>query len=458
MSRWRSLFLSFCFCLLFAGGSLAGIADQVFEKTLPNGLKVILLENHKAPLVTFQVWYRVGSRNEEWGKTGLSHMLEHMMFKGSKKFSAQEFTRLIAENGGNDNAFTSEDFTAYFENLSSEKVQVPIDLESDRMHNLVLRDDDYKTERMVVMEERRMRTEDDPQAYLMEQVQALAFQTSPYHWPTIGWQEDLERMTLADLKSYYSAYYSPVNAFLVVVGDFRKEDLMPKIENAFGAIPKGSAPDQKKDIDPPQTGERRVSATREAELPYLVMAYHVPNLRSPDGYILEVVAALLSGGKSSRLYRSLVQEKQLALAVDADNPLLSHDPSLFTISAQPASEKNVVEVEKAINEEIEHLRKEPVTPDELQKAKNQLEASFVFNQASFFYQGMLLAQHEIALNWRVVDDYIPAIRKVTSEDVRQAVNLYLKADNRTVGRLIALPPKEGKPAPKESAGPERMIR
>ena len=246
MSGLRSILLSIFLCLLFTSASFAGLADQVFEKILPNGLKVILLENHKAPVITFQVWYRVGSRNEQWGKTGLSHMLEHMMFKGSKKFSAREFTKLIAENGGNDNAFTSEDFTAYFENMSSEKVQVLIDLESDRMHNLVLRDEDFQTERMVVMEERRMRTEDDPQAYLMEQVQAVAFQTSPYHWPTIGWKEDIERFTLDDLKSYYRTYYNPVNAILVVVGDFRKEDLLPRIEKAFEVSQKALRPIRKR--------------------------------------------------------------------------------------------------------------------------------------------------------------------------------------------------------------------
>jgi len=454
----RSVLLSFFFCLLFVTLSFAGLADQVFEKILDNGLKVLLVENHKAPVITFQVWYRVGSRNEQWGRTGLSHMLEHMMFKGSKKFSAQEFTRLIAENGGNDNAFTSEDFTAYFENISSDKAQVLIDLESDRMHNLVLRNEDFQTERMVVMEERRMRTEDDPQAFLMEQVQATAFQTSPYHWPTIGWKEDIERFTLADLKSYYSTYYNPVNAIVVVVGDFRKEDLLPRIEKGFGGIPRGVAPEQKKDVDQPQSGERRVFAKREAELPYIVMAYHVPNLQSPDSYVLEVLEALLSTGKSSRLYQSLVQEKQLALSVDADNSLLSRDPSLFTLTAQPLSEKDVTEVEKALNEEIERIRAKPVGLQELEKAKNQLEAAFVYGQASLFYQGMLLAQYEIARDWRNVDEYLPSIRKVTPEDIRRVADLYLTPENRTVGRLIPLPPKEGKPAPAEPSASGRMIR
>ena len=220
---------------IFTGGSQGAMAEKVQETVLSNGLKVILLENHKVPEVTFQVWYRVGSRNETWGKTGLSHMLEHMMFKGTKKVKGEEFTRAVEEIGGNDNAFTSNDFTAYFENVSSDRVQVPIDLEADRMENLQLKEEDFRTERMVVLEERRMRTEDS-QSYLAEQVEATAFQTSPYHWPTIGWYEDIERFTLEDLKIYYKIHYNPANAVLVIVGDFKKDDLLPRLEKAFGSI------------------------------------------------------------------------------------------------------------------------------------------------------------------------------------------------------------------------------
>ncbi|RPJ04288.1 MAG: insulinase family protein, partial [Deltaproteobacteria bacterium] len=242
--------LLFLLLLLFVftlSKSEAGLRENVYETVLPNGLKLILLENHKAPLITFQVWYRVGSRNEEWGKTGLSHMLEHMMFKGTKKVGPEEFSRITQENGRNDNAFTSSDYTAYFENISSDSVNVPIELESDRMQNLVLREEDFNTEKMVVMEERRLRTDDDPQSFLMEQLDATAFQTSPYHWPTIGWMEDIRRFTLEDLKSYHRIYYNPANAFLVVVGDFKKDGLLQIIQDKFGQVPKGRAPAQAKD-------------------------------------------------------------------------------------------------------------------------------------------------------------------------------------------------------------------
>ncbi len=438
--------------------SEAGLKENVFETVLPNGLKVILLENHKAPLVTFQVWYRVGSRNESWGKTGLSHMLEHMMFKGTEKVGPEEFSRIVQENGGNDNAFTSRDYTAYFENISTDRVQIPIDLESDRMHHLLLKEEDFRTERMVVMEERRLRTEDNPQANLQEHMEATAFLTSPYHWPTIGWKEDIERFTLDDLKAYYKTYYNPVNAILVVVGDFKKEELLPRIEKAFGPVTKGIPPNQGRDIDPKQIGERRVFVKKEAQLPYLVMGYHVPNLRESDSYALEVTAALLSAGKSSRLYQRLVREKRLALSVDADHSLLSRDPSLFYLSAELLPGKEVKEVESALDQEVERLTKELVGAHELEKTKNQLEASFIFSQDSLFSQAMLLAQHEIALSWRAVDDYLPSIRKVSPEDVQRVVKKYLIQENRTVGILIPLPLKEGKPTPEGPPIKERMIR
>jgi zinc protease len=449
------LLLLFVFAL---SKSEAGLRENVYETVLPNGLKVILLENHKAPLITFQVWYRVGSRNEEWGKTGLSHMLEHMMFKGTKKVGPEEFSRIIQESGGNDNAFTSSDYTAYFENISSDSVNVPIDLESDRMQNLVLREEDFNTEKMVVMEERRLRTDDDPQSFLMEQLDATAFQTSPYHWPTIGWMEDIRRFTLEDLKSYHSTYYNPANAFLVVVGDFKKDGLLQLIREKFGQVPKGRVPAQAKDKDPAQAGERRVLIKREAQLPFIAMGYHIPNLANPDSYVLEVIAEILSGGKSSRFYKDLVHDKQLVLDAEADSSLLSKDPGLFMLSAEPLPGRETALVEAALNQELERLKSEPVGDNELQKAKNRIEASFVYGQDSLFYQAMLIAEHETALDWRSIDDYIPSIRKVSAGDILRVAKAYLNRDNSTVGILIPLPPRAGKIIPDDGSVRERVIR
>ena len=444
--------------LLWAPTSQAGLGDQVLETTLSNGLKVILLENHKAPLVTFHIWYRVGSRNEEWGTTGLSHMLEHMMFKGTKKHGPEDYSRIIQENGGETNAFTSRDYTGYFATLRSDRVQVVMDLEADRMPNLNLREEDFVTERMVVMEERRQRTEDDPQSLLMEQLEATAFQVQPYHWPIIGWMEDLMRITPEDLKRYYQTYYNPSNSFLVAVGDFKRGEMLSRIEKTFGSIPQGIAPKQEKPKDPPQTGERRISLKKEAQLPFLVMGYRIPNLHHPDAYVLEVINAILSGGKSSRLHQKLVLEKKLALEADAENSLLSKDPALFYVYATPLPGKQVGEVEKALEEEIERLQKEPVEKRELEKVKNQLESSFIYSQDSLFFQAMILARYEIAQSWKVIDQYLPLIRRVTPEDIQRVARQYLIPDNRTVGTLIPLPPKPGQEPSVGSSGRDRIIR
>ncbi len=454
---WRvGLFLLFLFSWIPAGQ--AEMKDQVFETTLANGLKVILLENHKAPLATFHVWYRVGSRNEEWGRTGLSHMLEHMMFKGTKKYRPEEYSRIIQENGGETNAFTSRDYTGYFATLGSDRVQVVMDLEADRMPNLNLREEDFVTERMVVIEERRQRTEDDPQAFLMEQLEATAFLVQPYHWPIIGWMEDLMRFTLEDLKRHYQTYYNPANSFLVAVGDFRRGEMLSRMEKTFGGIPQAVAPQQEKPKDPPQAGERRIFVKKEAQLPFLVMGYRIPNLRHPDSYVLEVINAILSGGKSSRLHQKLVLERQLALEADSENSLLSKDPALFYVYATPLPGKQVGEVEKALEEEIERLQKEPVEQRELEKVKNQLEASFIYSQDSLFFQAILLARYEIAQSWKVIDQYLPLIRRVTAQDIQRVARQYLIPDNRTVGTLIPLPPKPGQEPPLGPSGRDRIIR
>jgi zinc protease len=444
--------------LLFAPTAEGGLGDRVFETILPNGLKVILLENNKAPVVTFQVWYRVGSRNEAYGRTGLSHLVEHMMFKGTERIGAEDISRIILENGGRYNAFTSQDYTAYFETLSADRVGVALDLESDRMENLVFRETDFQTERQVVIEERRLRTEDNPKAYLMEQLGAAAFQIQPYRWPIIGWMEDLANMTLKDAKNYYQTYYVPANAFIVAVGDFESADLLPRIEKHFGSIPNGSLPNQEKAIDPPQRGERRIIVKREARVPYLVEAFRVPNLHESDSYVLEVIATLLSGGKSARLYQSLVREKRLAHGVEADHSLLSRDPGLFLVAAEPLPGRDIVEVEMALDQELERLQTEPVSHRELEKAKNQLEAHYISGQDSLFYQAMVLARHEIALHWRALEDYLPSIRKVTPEEIQRVALKYLNQDNRTVATLVPLPLKEEKPEDEEFSIKTKMFR
>jgi zinc protease len=417
--------------------------DRVQEAVLPNGLKVIMLEMEKAPVVTFQVWYRVGSRNESWGKTGLAHLLEHMMFKGTKTTGPEQFSRIIQENGGNDNAFTSHDYTGYFTNISADRVDIPLALEADRMANLLIREEDFVTERMVVIEERRLRTEDNPQAYLGEQLEAAAFQVQPYHWPIIGWMDDLKALTLTDAKAYYKRFYTPANAFIVVVGAFKKAKLLPLIEKAFGGIPKGKALERRSFSEQPQAGERRVIVKKEANQPAIVMGYHVPKAPDPDSYILEVVEALLSSGKSSRLYRNLVRGKRICLSADASNSFLSVDPDLFYLSAEPLPGISIEEVEKALDDEVRKLQTERVEAKELERVINSMEASFIYGQDSLFSQAMLLARYEITAGWQAADHYLPLVRRVTPDEIRRVAAKYLQPDNRTVGILIPLPPKEG---------------
>lgn len=416
-----------------------GHGADVHEARLANGMKVLVLENHKAPVAVCQVWYRAGARKESWGKSGLAHVFEHLMFKGTETVGPQAFVRRVEETGGSYNAFTGHDYAAYFEIVPSRHLGVVLELEADRMRHLTMTEEDFHTERQVVLEERRLRTEDQPEAYLRERFRAAAFTAQPYHWPIVGWEADLERLTLGDARRFYDRYYRPANAFLVVVGDVAREELMPRLENTFGLLPAGEAPPHYRYSDPPQRGERRLTVRRPARLPYLFMGYPVPNLNDPDSYALEVAAAVLSAGRSSRLHRVLVRERELALRAHASHPLLSVDPDLFTLAAKPRPGIDLDTMETALQEQVADLRETLVPADELAKAQNQLAADFVFAQDSLFYQGMLLAQHEMAGGWRKLGDYLPAVRAVRAEDVRRVARHYLTPERRVVGRLDPLP-------------------
>jgi len=346
---------------LLAHGTEAGGLD-VFGTTLDNGLKVLLLEEHKAPVVTFHVWYRVGSRNEQIGRTGLAHLVEHMMFKGTEKVGGQEFSRRVRRNGGRDNAFTSQDYTGYFVTIAADRIQLPLELEPDRMVNLRLDPAEVKRERSVVMEERRLRTEDDPSSALWEEVNAAAFKAYPYGHPVIGWMEDLRQLTRTDVQNFYKTYYVPNNAVVVVVGDFDRAQLLPRIQEAFGSIPRRPEPPPVRSDEPPQKGERRVMLRRQdARLPSLVAGYHAPNMKDPDSYALDMLEVILAGGKSARLYRHLVYEKQLALGAGAYYARVSAAPDLFTLYATPLPGKSVEELEQALFDEIERIKTELVS-------------------------------------------------------------------------------------------------
>ena len=416
--------------------------DGVKEYTLDNGLKILLMEEHKAPVATFQIWYRVGSRNESPGNTGMSHLLEHMMFKGTKKYGPKTFSQTVQRNGGNDNAFTSKEYTAYFETFSSDRIWLSLDMESDRMRGILLDPKEFNSERDVVKEERRLNHEDDPESALYEKMMEVAFLNHPYRIPTIGWMDDLTNMKVEDLKVHYDIHYVPNNATIVVVGDFDSEKMLREIKKQFGSIPKGAEPRKVTIEEPVQKGERRLYLKKEAELPVLIAGYHVPALTHKDSYPLSVLELVLSAGKSSRLYKSLVYEKQMALYAGGDYSMVSTDPSMFYIYAASMPGKPVEEVEKAIYAEIDKFKTEPVTEKELTKAKNQIEASFIMGQDSNFNRAMLLGQYETVASWKLLDKYVDEMRKVTAEDVMRVAKQYFSEDNRTVGILV--PVKEGK--------------
>jgi zinc protease len=423
--------------LMMLGRGVDGRELEVYETTLENGLKVLLLPQHKAPVVTFHVWYRVGSRNELPGRTGLAHLMEHMMFKGTKRVGGQTYSQLIRKNGGRDNAFTSQDYTGYFVTMAADRIHLPLTLEPDRMVNLLLNPEEVERERAVVMEERRLRTEDDPASALGEEARAVAFKAHPYKNPVIGWMEDIERLSREDLEAFYRTYYGPNNAVVVVVGDFDRAELLPRLREAFGPIPRSPAPPPVRSAEPPQKAERRVLLVRQdAQLPVVMVAYHVPTLTHPDSYALEVLEVLLAGGRSARLHRHLVYEQQLALGAAAYYDRISADPDLFVLYATAGPGRTAGELEQALYAELDRFKAEAVSARELDKAKNQIEASFVFSQDSIFSLARQLASHEIVAGWRYWTAYLPGIRAVTGEDVRRVARTYFNQENRTVGVLL----------------------
>ncbi len=423
------------------------------EHKLDNGLKVLIIEDNKSPLATFQIWYRVGSKDEPHGKTGISHLLEHMMFKGTKNYGSKEFTNIIQKNGGVDNAFTTKDYTMYYQTLSSSRIHISLDLESDRMNNLLLNPNDVELEKMVVMEERRMRYEDDPHNSLFEEVVAASFKVHSYRWPIIGWMSDIAAISREDIYQHYKRFYCPDNAFIVVSGDVSEQSIIPMIKSKFGQIPScrssSAATHQtavsersgKLDyimVEPEQKGQKRLYLKKEAELPYMLIAYHTPSFPHEDSYALEVLSIILSGGKSSRLYREIIYEKRLALNIFAEYYGLYKNPFLFLFGATASPHSNIEDLEKAIYEEIDKIKKEPPAIKEVQKAKNQIESSFVFAQDSNFSKGLYTGIFELHGDSRLIDKYLEGMRKVSPKDVHRVANKYLIEDKKTVGILIPI--------------------
>ena len=434
--------------LLLLPALLLGVAfnasAEVSERVLDNGLKVLVKPDHRAPIVTSQVWYKVGSSYEPGGITGVSHLLEHMMFKGTEKLAPGEFSEIIAANGGDENAFTGADYTAYFQTLAADRLAVSFELEAERMRRLTLPEDEFEKELEVVKEERRLRTDDDPQSLTYEQFAATAFQASPYRNPVIGWPSDLKSMQVEDLRAWYRKWYAPNNATLVVVGDVDPEQVFALADKYFGPLQAETIAPPKPRTEPEQLGERRLVVEAPAKEPYLLIGYKVPALADAaadwEPYALEMLASVLDGGSSARFSRELVRGQRVAASAGADYSAFTRLPGLFTLAGVPASGHSIEELEQALLQQIERVRTELVAPEELKRIRTQLIAAKVYEQDSVFYQAMQLGQLEtVGLGWPLVDEYVQHLSAVTPEQVRAVAAKYLVPEVRTVARLDPQP-------------------
>ena len=443
---------------LFLASQLVLAAGAVHEYQLDNGLKLIVREDHRAPVVVSQVWYKVGASYEHDGITGVSHVLEHMMFKGTDDYPTGEFSRIISENGGSENAFTSKDYTAYFQRLEKSRLAVSFELESDRMRNLHLQEEEFLKEINVVMEERRMRTDDKPTALTYEQFTATAFISSSVRIPTIGWMNDLENMELSDLQHWYERWYAPNNAIVVVVGDVDPEAVLKLAKQYFEPLQPEVIVPPKPRLEPPQKGRRDITVKAPAEVPYTVMGYKAPVLATAEErwepYALEVLANVLDGGDSARLTRDLVRGSQIATSASAGYDLYDRQAGLFLLNGTPTESSTVAEIQKALFEQIQRLQDEPVTDEELTRIKSGVVASAVYELDSVFYQAMKIGQLEaIGLDWRLAVEYVDRINAVTAEQVQAVAKKYLVEEALTVAVLDPLPMEAGrKPRPQSNGG------
>ncbi|MFN3533308.1 MAG: M16 family metallopeptidase [Candidatus Brocadia sp.] len=477
------------FIVLFTGVAFATpLKLDVKEHVLKNGLKLLMLEKHDVPIVCVRINYKVGSVDERPGITGVSHLFEHMMFKGTKMFGTKDyaaekplldredelvmkismekskeeaadrkkvetlekeleevrkkirdlvvkdevFSLYLRHGASGLNAATATDGTYYFCDLPANKLELWAFIESDRMKNLVLRE--FYSERDVVMEERRLRTENNPMGLLMEQLNAVTFIAHPYRWPTIGWRSDIQNITKAETEEYFKRYYAPNNAVIVMVGDFNPDDAIKLVEKYFGDIPAQPAPPKVKTVEPEQMGERRVEVVFESN-PYIAISYHIPAIGHPDLYALDVVSSLLSDGRTARLYKSMIEDKRIAVMAHAYNGIGKY-PDTFTFIAVPRAPHTVAEVESAFYEEIEKLKKTPPTDWELQKIKNQLEADFIRGLNSASGLANEIGYFEVLSDWRYINTFMDKLAQVTADDVMMVVNKYLTKNNRTVAILV----------------------
>ena len=446
----RSNLLRFFFFLLFVSPlawASTGNPPDTHEFNLSNGLKLIVREDHRAPTVAHMVWYRAGSIDETNGRTGVAHVLEHMMFKGTKKVKSGEFSRLVAAVGGRENAFTSRDYTAYFQQIEKSKLEEVIKLEADRMSNLSFDDAEFDKEIQVIMEERRLRTEDNPSSLLNESLMATAFISSPYRHPIIGWMNDLMNMKASDARDWYRSWYAPNNATVVISGDVDPQNILKLVQKYYGVIAPQELPVRKPQIEPPQRGIKQVQVKAPADSAQIAMAWKVPRLEpgkldDPEPYALELLTAVLDGYDNARLNRVLVKQEKVVNDVGVGYDMISRGPELFLISATMAKGKTVAQAQASIRKALEELKQNGILDSELKRIKVRILSNQIYKRDSIFGQAMEIGSNEMAgFSWKDIDYMLEKMQTITPAQLQAVAKKYLIDDGLTVAILDPQPRK-----------------
>ena len=441
LTRSAAGLLLLALCLPSLAGASSAPATHEFR--LDNGLKLIVREDHRAPVVVSQLWYKVGSSYETPGKTGLSHALEHMMFKGSAKLGPGESSRVLRELGAEENAFTSDDYTAYYQVLASDRLSVAFELEADRLASLRLPPEEFKREIEVIKEERRLRTEDNPSAKAYERFQALAFPASGYHTPTIGWMADLERMTVEELRAWYETWYVPNNATLVVVGDVVPSEVHALAQRYFGSIAQRPVPQAQIPLELSTPGQRLLTLHLPTQLPSLMMGFNVPGLatsKTPrEVHALRLIGALLDGGYSARLPSRLERGEELVSGAGSSYDAYTRGDSLFVLSATPNVQKGktLTEVEAGLWRQLDDLKTTPPSAEELARVRAQVIAGLVYERDSITSQATTIGQLEtVGLSWQLMDGELAELSAVTPSDIQQAAQTYFTRERLSVAHIL----------------------
>ncbi|NNH15339.1 insulinase family protein [Acinetobacter sp. ANC 4282] len=410
------------------------LARTTFETTLKNGLKVIIREDHRSPMVMTQIWYGVGSSDESGNLLGISHVLEHMMFKGTNKVPNDEFTRLSRIYGGSINASTFTNYTNYYQLYPKTYLPMALELEADRMSNLLLRQQDFDPEIKVVMEERRLRTDDNPRSLAFERFKWIAYPTSHYRQPVIGHMKNLQNIQLEDVKKWYRDWYTPNNAILIIVGDVDSESTLLQVQKYFGDIPARKTPPRNDVLEFDRIGYRHMELNLPVQVPNLYMAWNVRSLvtaKNPqDAYALTIIKSLLDSGISSRLQNRLIRDQKILTAISVSYDPYSRGDSLLSISALPADGVSLQEAEKAIQTEIDLLKTELIKPEEVERVTAKFVSNLVYSQDDIAGQAKMIGNLEInGLSFRLMDELPKHFETVTPQDIQRVANIYFTRDN-----------------------------